>query len=82
MWDLPAPGIEPVSPALVDRVLTTGPPGNSEIEIFTNNLNSKFIDLSFRISFSDLPLAQIQEESEEARSASSFLAEVSQYTSG
>ncbi|OWK09428.1 UBR1, partial [Cervus elaphus hippelaphus] len=29
-----------------------------------------------------LPLAQIQEESEEARSASSFLAEVSQYTSG
>ncbi|KAG8505315.1 E3 ubiquitin-protein ligase UBR1 [Galemys pyrenaicus] len=29
-----------------------------------------------------LPLAQVQEESEEARSASSFLAEVSQYTSG
>ncbi|XP_038307574.1 E3 ubiquitin-protein ligase UBR1-like [Canis lupus familiaris] len=30
----------------------------------------------------DIPLAQVQEESEEARSASSFLAEVSQYTSG
>ncbi|KAB1277145.1 E3 ubiquitin-protein ligase UBR1 [Camelus dromedarius] len=30
----------------------------------------------------DRPLAQNQEESEEARSASSFLAEVSQYTSG
>uniref|UniRef100_A0A8C4M5C4 E3 ubiquitin-protein ligase n=1 Tax=Equus asinus asinus TaxID=83772 RepID=A0A8C4M5C4_EQUAS len=30
----------------------------------------------------DLPLVQVQEESEEARSASSFLAEISQYTSG
>uniref|UniRef100_A0A452U1Q2 E3 ubiquitin-protein ligase n=1 Tax=Ursus maritimus TaxID=29073 RepID=A0A452U1Q2_URSMA len=30
----------------------------------------------------DLPLAQVQEESEEARSASSFLAEISQYTNG
>uniref|UniRef100_A0A8C7BK94 E3 ubiquitin-protein ligase n=1 Tax=Neovison vison TaxID=452646 RepID=A0A8C7BK94_NEOVI len=30
----------------------------------------------------ELPLAQVQEESEEARSASSFLAEVSQYTNG
>ena len=27
MWDLPRPGIEPVSPALADRVLTTRPPG-------------------------------------------------------
>ena len=25
MWDLPRPGIEPVSPALADRLLTTGP---------------------------------------------------------
>ncbi|KAM7238053.1 hypothetical protein CapIbe_011011 [Capra ibex] len=27
MWDLPRPGIEPMSPALVGRFLTTGPPG-------------------------------------------------------
>ena len=26
MWDLPGPGIEPVSPALASRSLTTGPP--------------------------------------------------------
>ena len=29
MWDLPRPGIEPVSPALAGRVLTTAPPGKS-----------------------------------------------------
>ena len=29
MWDLPAPGLEPVSPALAGRFLTTAPPGKS-----------------------------------------------------
>ena len=29
MWDLPGSGIEPVSPALAGRLLTTGPPGKS-----------------------------------------------------
>ena len=28
-WDLPKPGIEPVSPALGGRFLTPGPPGKS-----------------------------------------------------
>ena len=27
MWDLPRPGLEPVSPALAGRLLTTVPPG-------------------------------------------------------
>ena len=27
MWDLPQPGIKPLSPALQGRFLTTGPPG-------------------------------------------------------
>ena len=27
MWDLPGPGIEPVSPALAGRLPTTAPPG-------------------------------------------------------
>ena len=27
MWDLPQPGIKPMSPALVGGFLTTGPPG-------------------------------------------------------
>ena len=29
MWDLPGPGLEPVSPALVGGFLTTVPPGKS-----------------------------------------------------
>ena len=29
MWDLPRPGLEPVSPALAGGVLTTEPPGKS-----------------------------------------------------
>ena len=30
MWDLPGPWIEPMSPALADRFLTTVPPGKSQ----------------------------------------------------
>ena len=30
MWDLPGPGIEPVSPALAGGFLTTVPPGKSQ----------------------------------------------------
>ena len=29
MWDLPRPGLEPVSPALAGGLLTTAPPGKS-----------------------------------------------------
>ena len=29
MWDLPRPGVEPVSPTLAGGFLTTGPPGKS-----------------------------------------------------
>ena len=31
MWDLPGPGLDPVSPALADRFLTTAPPGKPGI---------------------------------------------------
>ena len=31
MWDLPEPGLEPVSPALAGRFLTTVPPGKSSL---------------------------------------------------
>ena len=34
MWDLPGPGLEPVSPALADGFLTTVPPGKSESTVF------------------------------------------------
>ena len=30
MWDLPGPGLEPVSPALASGFLTTAPPGKSQ----------------------------------------------------
>ena len=33
MWDLPGPGLEPVSPALAGRFLTTAPPGKSPTSI-------------------------------------------------
>ena len=31
MWDLPGPGLEPVSPALADGFLTTVPPGKTQV---------------------------------------------------
>ena len=36
MWDLPGPGLEPVSPALAGGFLTTAPPGKSPTTIFAN----------------------------------------------
>ena len=30
MWDLPRPGLEPVSPALAGRLSTTAPPGKPD----------------------------------------------------
>ena len=35
MWDLPGPGLKPVSPALAGGFLTTAPPGKSEVLIIT-----------------------------------------------
>ncbi|XP_066881055.1 opalin isoform X6 [Kogia breviceps] len=34
MWDLPGPGLEPMSPALTDGFLTTAPPGKSLPNLF------------------------------------------------
>ena len=31
MWDLPGPGLEPVSPALAGGFLTTAPPGKPKM---------------------------------------------------
>ena len=33
MWDLPRPGLEPVSPALAGRFSTTAPPGKLEVDV-------------------------------------------------
>ena len=34
MWDLPRPGLEPVSPALAGRFSTTAPPGKPHIPFY------------------------------------------------
>ena len=38
MWDLPGPGLEPVSPALAGRLSTTAPPGKTS-EVDLNNFS-------------------------------------------
>ena len=42
MWDLPRPGLEPVSPALAGRFLTTAPPGKPKINHFKANYSVAF----------------------------------------
>ena len=39
MWDLPGPGLEPMSPALAGGLLTTAPPGKS-LQPALNNKSS------------------------------------------
>ena len=39
MWDLPRPGLEPLSPALAGRLSTTAPPGKPPGDVF-----NKFAD--------------------------------------
>ena len=36
LWDLPGPGLEPMSPALAGRLLTTAPPGKSLVTIINS----------------------------------------------
>ena len=49
MWDLPGPGLEPVSPALAGGFLTTEPPGKShvfvliDIQVFTPHKMLPFV---------------------------------------
>ena len=64
MWDLPRPGIEPVSPVLAGRFLTTAPPGKSPFLEFENicvpweygkRLYRHYIELQQMIGQGDLP---------------------------
>ena len=45
MWDLPGPGLKPMSPALAGRFLSTAPPGKSLVFYFKALI--KFLQLSF-----------------------------------
>ena len=38
LWDLPRPGLEPVSPALAGRFSTTAPPGKPLFSILNSNV--------------------------------------------
>ena len=46
MWDLPGPGIEPMSRALAGRFLTTAPPGKSPGPAFLNKIPGDHSDVS------------------------------------
>ena len=43
MWDLPRPGLEPVSPALAGRLSTTAPPGKPSQRILMGPQKSGFV---------------------------------------
>ena len=43
MWDLPGPRLEPMSPALAGRFLTTAPPGKPPLEGFYNERTLYFV---------------------------------------
>ena len=52
MWDLPRPGLEPVSPALAGRLSTTAPPGKPTSAIFTRHCTFRFPLISVFTKFS------------------------------
>ena len=41
MWDLPGPGLEPMSPALAGGFLTTAPPGKSHLSVLDLDVSRK-----------------------------------------
>ena len=55
MWDLPGPGIEPVSPALAGRFISTVPPGRPMDFIFIVAILFYFV-FSLQNCFSDVEL--------------------------
>ena len=48
MWDLPGPGIEPMSPALAGGFLTTAPPGKPENFVIIISLKFILLKISYR----------------------------------
>ena len=62
MWDLPGPGIEPMSPALAGRFLTTAPPGKSyKILLFNLFYNHKNDWATFSSTFPQI-LRYVEQE--------------------
>ena len=50
MWNLPGPGIEPVSPPLAGGFLTTVPPGKSKTHIYYRSLGTAYFSIMIRVS--------------------------------
>ena len=55
MWDLPVPGLKPVSPELAGGFLTTAPPGKP---------NQTVVDLQFAATWMDLENIMLSEISQ------------------
>ena len=47
-WNLPRPGIKPVSPTLTGSFLITGPPGNLEVIVFKLGLESRVLSYGWQ----------------------------------
>ena len=50
MWNLPGPGIEPVSPPLAGGFLTTVPPGKSKTHMYYRSLGTAYFSIMIRVS--------------------------------
>ena len=55
MWDLPRPGLEPVSPALAGRFSTTAPPGKPQVTF--KNPSRDFFKSKSSPQYSKIPMA-------------------------
>ena len=51
MWDLPGPGVEPVSPASAGRLSTTAPPGKPWPCLLTGHIFNIATGCSFHLEF-------------------------------
>ena len=56
MWDLPGPGLEPMSPALAGGFLTTAPPGKSRELCF---IRREFLGLQAQEAASQVTLREL-----------------------
>ena len=51
MWDLPRPGLEPVSPALAGRFSTTAPPGKPHLILLKREFRSQNVKVPYPSDF-------------------------------
>ena len=67
MWDLPGPGIEPVSPVLAGRFLTTMPPRKSQIKVLeekitiTANVKTQMHGFNHRMGGSEEKISELED---------------------